>query len=290
MRVLVLGANGFTARHLIPHLKQHSENEIYYSSLSAGDGANWLCCDLTVPSAVESLLKRVEPDQIYQLAGSFTNHYETDYLSNVVSSRNILESILKVNNDCRVLLVGSCAEYGSVRPEDNPVKEDHPLDPTSVYGLSKAYQSIMMRFYHNLHHCNVVMARPFNLLGRGISTKLFIGSLYEQIEAYKGGWISRIVLGNLRHRRDYIDIEQAVRYYDLIMRCGQAGEVYNVGSGTGIMIYDLLERIMKDNGLSMDIIEERPDNQTDKIDVKDLTANVAKIKSLATPVQRYVPE
>lgn len=280
MRILVLGANGFTARHLIERLKQNSENEIYCSSLSAENIANWLPCDLTVQSAVESLLTSVEPHQIYQLAGSFTNHYETDYLSNVVASKNVLESLLKYENNCRVLLVGSSAEYGAVRPEHNPVKEDHPLNPTSVYGLSKAYQSIMMRFYHNVYQCNVVMARPFNLLGRGISRKLFVGSLYEQIDDYKGGRISRIVLGNLRHRRDYIEIEQAVMYYDLIMRSGQPGEVYNVGSGTGIVIYDLLKRIMEDSELGMDIVEERPQNQTNKIDVKDLIADVAKINSL----------
>lgn len=289
MRVLVLGANGFTARNLIEHLKQNSENQIYCSSLSAEGGDNWLACDLTVQSAVDSLLERVKPDQIYQLAGSFTNHYETDYLSNVVASRNILESILKIKNNCRVLLVGSSAEYGSVSPEDNPVKEDHPLNPISIYGLSKAHQSTMMRFYHNVHQCDVVMARTFNLLGRGLSPNLFIGSLHEQIDAYKSGRIPRIRLGNLRHTRDYIDIGKAVRYYDLIMRSGQAGEVYNVGSGAGIVIYDLASRIMADSGLSMDVIEERLHDQTNKIDVKVLIASMAKLNSLDTFISKGTP-
>jgi GDP-4-dehydro-6-deoxy-D-mannose reductase len=281
MRILVLGAKGFTARHLIERLRQDPENEIYRSSLSAEAGANSLACDLTDQSAVASLLERVRPDQIYQLAGSFTNDYETDYSSNVLTSKNILDSILNVENNCRVLLVGSSAEYGSVHSEDNPVKEDHPLNPTSVYGLSKAYQRVMMSYYHSVYLCNV-MARPFNLSGRGISTQLFIGSVYEQIDAYKAGRISAILLGNLRHRRDYIDIDQAVKYYELIMKKGVAGEVYNVGSGTGILIYDLLKGIMNDHGLSMDIIEERPHNQPNKVDVKELIANMAKTNALDT--------
>src|SRR5438552_368802 len=192
MRVLILGANGFTARYLIQHLKQNFNDEIYCSSLRPGDSASWLVCDLTVQKDVDSLMAEVRPQQVYQLAGSFTNHYETDYLSNVVTSRNVLESIVKTWTNCRVLLVGSSAEYGSVKRGDNPVTEDHPLNPRSVYGLTKAYQTLMMLFYHKVHGCNVVMARPFNLLGPGLSTRLFVGSLYQQIDAYKVGRISKI--------------------------------------------------------------------------------------------------
>src|SRR6185503_6151295 len=110
MRVLVLGAHGFTGRHLIQHLRRESANEIFLSSLSAEAEPGLLPCDLISQSAVESLLKLVQPDQIYQLAGSFTNDYQTDYLSNVLTSRNILEGVLKIERNCRILLVGSSAE------------------------------------------------------------------------------------------------------------------------------------------------------------------------------------
>ncbi len=282
MKVLVLGASGFTARHLIEILSAGPDNEIYCSSLSDEPGDNWIECDLTVQAATDSLLDQVQPDQIYQLAGSFTNHYETDYLSNVVASRNILESVLKKKRDCRVLLVGSAAEYGLVSPEDNPVLEDHPLNPISIYGLTKVYQSDLMRFFRNVHDANVVMARPFNLVGKGISDKLFPGAVHKQIEEYKAGQRSRIILGNLSHRRDYIKVEAAVKYYELIMKTGRAGEVYNVGSGKGMTTRDLLKAIMEETGLSMDLVEERPVNDANKLDVKEVVADVTKVNSLAS--------
>jgi GDP-4-dehydro-6-deoxy-D-mannose reductase len=281
MKVLVLGASGFTARHLIENLSADPDNEVYCSSLSAEHETNWIECNLTVQAATDSLVEQVQPDQIYQLAGSFTNHYETDYLSNVVASRNILESVLKKKSDCRILLVGSAAEYGLVRPEDNPVGEDHPLNPISIYGLTKVYQTDLMRFFRNVHNADVVMARAFNLLGKGISDKLFPGAVHKQIDEYKAGQRSKIILGNLSHRRDYIKVEEAVKYYELIMKAGRAGEVYNVGSGQGIVIRDLLQAIMEENGLSMELVEERPVNDANKLDVKEVIADVTKLNSLA---------
>jgi GDP-4-dehydro-6-deoxy-D-mannose reductase len=280
MKVLVLGANGFTARHLIERLKQNPENEIYCSSLSVKEEANWLACDLTIESAAHSLIDVVQPDQIYQLAGSFSNDYDTDYRSNVVATRNILEGILKTNKTCRILLVGSSAEYGFVRAEDNPVKEDHPLNPATVYGLTKVYQTHLMRFYYGLHRLNILMARPFNLFGQGISTKLFVGAVYKQIEEYKDGRISKIIVGNLQHSRDYIKIEQAVEYYELIMKSGRAGEIYNVGSGTAVVMHDLLKSIMEESGLGMDVVEERRVDNVLKLDIKNLIASLDKIHSL----------
>lgn len=281
MKVLVLGAGGFTARHLIENLKADPDNEIYCSSLSAQPGDNWIECNLTVQAATHSLLEQVQPDQIYQLAGSFTNHYETDYLANVVASRHIIESVIKVKKACRVLLVGSAAEYGLVRPEDNPVREDHPLNPISIYGLTKVYQTDLMRFFRNVHDCDVLLARPFNLLGQGISARLFPGAVERQIKEYKTGHRSKITLGNLSHRRDYIRVEAAVKYYELIMKSGRSGEVYNVGSGKGVVIRDLLQAILEENGLSMDLVEERPVTDANKLDVKEVVADVTKINSLA---------
>lgn len=281
MKVLVLGASGFTARHLIENLRADPDNEIFCSSLSAEGGANWIECDLTIPAATDSLVEQAQPDQIYQLAGSFTNHYETDYLSNVVASRNILESILKTKRECRVLLIGSAAEYGLVRPEDNPISEDHPLNPISIYGLTKVYQTDLMRFFRNVHDADVVMARPFNLIGKDISERLFPGAVQKQIAEYKAGERSEIILGNLSHRRDYIKVEAAVKYYELIMKTGRAGEVYNVGSGKGTTIRDLLKAIMEENGLSMDLVEERAVSDTNKLDVKEVIADVTKVNSLA---------
>jgi nucleoside-diphosphate-sugar epimerase len=158
------------------------------------------------------------------------------------------------------------------------------LNPISVYGLTKVYQTQLMRLYHAVHRMDVVMARPFNLLGQGVSPRLFVGRVQQQLESYLKGEISRIALGNLRHRRDYISVEKAVAAYELIMNRGQAGEVYNVGSGRSIAIRELLEKMLAEHGLSMDIVDEQLNDESGKPDIKDLYADLSKISRLEKKV------
>ena len=127
--------------------------------------------------------------------------------------------------------MGSAAEYGAIRPEDNPVKESQPLNAASVYGLTKVFQTSLMSYYCNRNNMDIVMARTFNLLGRGLSSNLFVGRLLEQVEAFKKGEQPFIELGNLDNYRDYIPIAEAVKNYARIMDFGEAGTVYHVASG-----------------------------------------------------------
>jgi GDP-4-dehydro-6-deoxy-D-mannose reductase len=280
MKVLILGANGFTGRELIRHLERSAAHEIYCAALSLPESPRSFECDLTCAESVLSLVTTTRPAQVYHLAGRFTNDYEVDYAANVVSTKNLLDGIRKLQIDCRVLLVGSSAEYGLVEPTENPVEEEHDLNPISVYGLTKVFQTQLMRLYHTVHRMDVVLARPFNLLGRGVSPRLFVGRVQQQIESYLKGEISRIVLGNLRHRRDYISVEKAVAAYELIMNHGQAGEVYNVGSGHSIAIRELLKNMLAEHGLSMDIVDEQLNDDSGRPDIKDLYADLSKISRL----------
>lgn len=243
-------------------------------------GKDWHQCDLSSSTAVNDLIVEVKPDRIYHLAASFSNQYEIDYRVNVLSTKNILDSILKLNVNCRVLLIGSAAEYGIVPECDNPVKEDHVLAPVSIYGLMKVYQTHLMKYCFSTYKMDVVMARTFNLLGKGMSNKLFVGRVHEEIEQYKRGNISKIVLGNLENKRDYVEVGDAMKYYQAIMNHGVSGQVYNVGSGKSIRIRDLLRIILEENDLSFDVIETRTPDYSNKIDVSDIYADICKVVNL----------
>ena len=280
MRVLVTGAGGFSGRHLVTYLVSNHSGDISCTSPTSKAGKNWFSCDLTEREAVSQLIEQVAPDQIYHLAGLNSNDLDADYRVNVLSAQNILETIIETQRQCRVLLIGSSAEYGFVREEDNPVNEDHVLTPMTIYGLTKVYQTYLMKFYYSRYNLDIVMARPFNLMGRDAPTNLFIGRIYEQIEAFQAARASKIVVGNLENRRDYIPIEEAVRHYVLIMQRGNSGEIYNVGSGTSIPIRDVLKQILEENGLSMAIVEEHRPALPHKFDIKNLVADIAKLKTL----------
>lgn len=265
MKVLITGANGFSAFHLIKLLSQDAGITIYRTDLND--------CDLAQYLDIEKLLNTIKPDQIYHLAGSFTNDYQKDYTSNVLSTKNIFDALLKLNLSCKVLLIGSAAEYGV--PVTNPISEDSLLKPVSVYGLTKVFQTHLMQYYATAHGLDLVMARTFNLMGRGISNRLFVGKLYEQIDQFKKGEISQIVLGDLSAERDYIDVEEAVLYYRAIMNHGNG--IYNVGSGRPVKIADLLSRILKENGLASEVVQEK---STNKSCVAQIYADVTKLMNI----------
>ncbi|MBD2199021.1 MULTISPECIES: NAD-dependent epimerase/dehydratase family protein [Calothrix] len=281
IKILVTGASGFTGRHLVKHLNKNTEIQVYCNYRNSSEShPNYFNCDLTDEESVYKLIETIKPAQIYHLAGSFSNDYNTDYLNNVISTRNILEAILKAKICCRVLLIGSSAEYGLIKEEDNPVNENQCLNPISIYGLTKVYQNHLMLFYFHVHKLDIVMARTFNLMGKGISEKLFIGRIYKQIEDYQKGLIDKIVLGDLRSYRDYISIQQAVKYYESITNYGISGEVYNVGSGLSLRLDIILEKILQENGLNMDVIEIQNISNKNKLNINNIYADISKFQSL----------
>lgn len=274
------GASGFTATHLLPLLPSRPQQKIFLTDVKKTTGQNSFCCNLSRKAEVNRLIETTRPDQIYHLAGAFSNTYEKDYRANVLSTKNILDACLKLSLKCRILLIGSSAEYGNVSENDNPVREDQPLNPVSIYGLTKSFQTGLMHYYHNVFSLNIVMARMFNILGQGIPNSLFIGRVYELINEYKEGSISKISLGNLQHRRDYLDVREAVKDYKCIMEHGISGEIYNVGSGKSMRTYDLLKQILNDNNISIDIVEEKVSIDPCRIDIKNMYADRSKLDAL----------
>ncbi len=280
MRVLITGASGFTARHLVKLLSDEPRQELYLTGRMTKGGNDIYACDLTEPGSALTLVKRVKPQQIYHLAGSFSNEYETDYKTNVVATKNLLEAIVNLKLDCRVLLVGSAAEYGYVNARDNPINENHPLRPITIYGLTKAYQSKLMHFYHWAHSLDLVMARTFNLLGKGMSERLFVGHVDAQIGQLIRGERTKIVVGNLHSRRDYINVTDAVTHYRTIINQGSAGEIYNVGSGKPIKMLELLATILGQVGLGMEVVEQIGQAAATRNDVPEVFADISKLRQL----------
>src|SRR5258708_4596382 len=187
MITLVTGATGGFGRILSAWLRQHSSNPIVLTSRAPRQADDCLACDLTDREALRALVRRVRPRLVYHLAGSFSNQYETDYAVNALSARHLLDALRDETLDTRVVFIGSAAEYGVILPDENPVVEDRPLRPVSVYGLTKAFQTQIAGMYAHQHGSNVVVARVFNVLAPGLSERLFVGRVEQLIARYRRG-------------------------------------------------------------------------------------------------------
>lgn len=278
MKIIVTGADGFTGKHLVPLLQADAQNQILQLAQTS-DNTDIDALDLCDADAVAALIKAQQPDRIYHLAGSFSNDYAQDYAANVVTSKNILAAVAAINSTCRILLIGSAAEYGMVAATDNPVKESHQLNPMSVYGLTKTYQTLLFKYYYNALQLNVIMARTFNLFGAGMSQKLFAGRVYAQINKLKAGEIGEIQVGNLNAYRDFIHVDAAVRHYQRVMEYGEPGDIYNIGTGKAIQVRELLAKILGENALDMSVIRENVTSAQQQ-EVDTVYADISKFAAL----------
>ena len=259
MKILITGANGFSGRKMQELLR--AKNKLTLADISTAPHVT--TCDLTNFEQTLALLRKTKPQKIYHFTGSFTNNYERDYKCNVVATKNILDAVLELKLKTRILLIGSSAEYGMVKKKDNPIAESYPLNPVSIYGLTKVNQT---------KHSKAASA--------------LFDKLYQQIELYKAGQLAHITVGNTGNKRDYISIDEAIKYYRLIMDEGEQGEVYNVGTGKSIQISALLKNILKEEKVKSTAVKAMTGLQKNKMDVSDIRADIKKLNRLSASFKR----
>jgi nucleoside-diphosphate-sugar epimerase len=257
MSFLVTGAKGGFGRILAQWLQQQANEPVWLTDIADETHEFYIKCDMGNADAIRALIKRVQPQRIFHLAGSFSNLYDLDYQINALSARHLCETLITEHCDARLILIGSAAEYGFVRPNENPVREDHVLQPVSIYGITKAMQTLFAVFYAQRYSIDVVVARLFNLNAPGLSERLFVGRMEQLIAQFKRKQIKHIEVGNLESQRDYIGIEEAIPQLLLIAEKGKAGEVYHVGSGQPVQIRGLLTEMLTASGLDMSVVREK---------------------------------
>ena len=187
MNILITGATGFVGSHLLKHLRQQQTDRCIALARRPMQDPDSVLCNLEDLQQVTSVLKKIQPSVIYHIAGSFSNNYEIDYKSNVLCAKNLLDALVELQFPCRLVLMGSAAEYGEVATANNPISEQQILQPISIYGWTKAAQSQLASVYAQSFGVDVMVARTFNLIGEGASDKLFIGRVQKQINAVLAG-------------------------------------------------------------------------------------------------------
>ena len=253
-KVLVTGATGALGQAAIARMQIEGRYTVVASSRHASDtGAIQL--DVRDRARFVAAINRIKPDLVLHFAATFANEFDEAYAVNVEAARHLLEAVQQSESSIQVLLVGSAAEYGVVRPEENPVREDRVLAPVSVYGLTKAWQTQLAGLYA-CRGVNVVVARVFNLDGPGLSERLFVGRLQKQIDDILAGRKSMIELGPLGAIRDYVSTDEAVNQMLAIAACGESGRVYHIASGIPIVMRDLLMRHLAMHKLDISIVQE----------------------------------
>jgi nucleoside-diphosphate-sugar epimerase len=171
------------------------------------------------------------------LAGiAFVAHGDAEaiYRTNVVGTRNLLEALAKSGSTPRSVLLASSANiYGNAKVE--PIIETTPAAPANDYAVSKLAMEYMARLW--LDRLPITLVRPFNYTGVGQSLDFLLPKIVDHFKRRA----PVLELGNLNVVRDFSDIRSVVKQYRLLLESGDSGGVYNICSGQG---YSLLEIII----------------------------------------------
>jgi GDP-4-dehydro-6-deoxy-D-mannose reductase len=250
--VLIFGAGGFCARHLLKRLR--AEN---ISSISGADVQPYPPRDLkldayynaniTDEAQVNEIVRSVKPDTVFHLAGLNCGSPADVYRVNLLGSIHLLEALRKFAPQAHVLMVGSAAEYGYVPEEDMPINETFPCHPESPYGISKYAMTLTALEYVRHWGMKIVVARPFNIVGAGVPSSLVVGAILERtrkaIEKLENPVILRV--GSLDTQRDFIAVQDVVESYVRLIQGDYWGEVFNICSGKPRSIRTVIEMILK---------------------------------------------
>ena len=265
MRILITGITGFMGSHLAGYLIENGHNNISGVIRSGSDRISNIDfieskldlheCDLLDAATLELIISKVKPDLVFHLASelpraNFTGNPVNMYLSNIVGTLNLLESVRAHSTETKIIMAGSSREYGAILPDECPVKEDHPLNPADPYALSKTAQFFMGYEYFKHFGMKIFFARVFYLTGPGQPDGFVCSSIARQAVLVKKGLSPNIVIGNREVRRDFVDVRDVANALYLISEGGRPGEVYNVCSVKGHRIEDVLNIIK--NLLKMD--------------------------------------
>lgn len=280
-KVLVTGASGALAPAVIKCLRDQG----YFVITSSRNEKNNcdIICDFRYKKQILNMLELSSPDIIVHLAVIFSGNFDEMYKVNVLSARYILEFLQNNKKKARVVLIGSASEYGLIKPEENPISENHVLVPVTSYAVSKAWQTQLMAMYAK-GEIEVICARIFNLYGERVSEKTFAGSLQYQIESVLTGRQSKIIVGNLSGVRDYISTTEAAEQIANIISYGVHQNIYHVASGIPSVMRDFAMKQLQINGLEGAILEEKVFFNSSMIDLPVIFADVKKTMALTLSV------
>lgn len=271
-RALITGITGFAGSHLAEYiLADHPEVEVYgtyrWRSRTENietfeDRVKLVETELRDATSVHQMLEKVRPDLIFHLAAqsfvpsSWSGPAET-FTTNVTGQIHLFEAVRSLGLDPHIQIACSSEEYGLVKPDEVPIVETNPLRPLSPYGVSKVAQDYMGYQYHQSYGLKIVRTRAFNHTGprRG---EVFVASNFaKQIALIEKGRREPVIqVGNLEAVRDFTDVRDMARAYWLAALKGEPGEVYNIATGVGVTISDLLDRLLKLSTVEVTVVQD----------------------------------
>lgn len=252
MRLCITGAGGFAGSYLMELLVR--EGHEVHGILSPRNNRNNLTSiadriflypvDLQDAAATEGVLDTIRPEGVFHLASyaipsqSFRLVREVLQLNPLVTI-NLFEALRVLKLQCRVICISSVDVYriGS----DELLAEEKATGPSNPYGISKYTQELLCQYYGRVYNLHSIRLRPFLFIGPRQKPVFAIPSFCRQMVRIERGIQNPMIeVGNIDVIRDYSDVRDIVKGFLQAFSHGRDGEVYNLCSGKGVALREIL--------------------------------------------------
>lgn len=259
MNILVTGAAGFIASHLIEELLKYRNNIVvgidnFYSGTKENiefiKSTDKYCnfkfeeADIRDFDEIDKIIKKYEIEQVYHLAAiaSVQESINNPILShdvNIKGTLNILEAS-RHSNVRRIVFSSSAAVYGD--EPSLPKNENSQTKPISPYGCEKIASEEYMKLYDNLYSIETVILRYFNVYGERQSVKSdYSGVISLFVKKFKNNE-TPVIYGDGNQYRDFVYVKDIVIANIKAMNTANiSGEIFCIGTGDKTSINDLFD-------------------------------------------------
>lgn len=279
--VLITGGAGFVGTTLTSRLLAAGRHVVIYDNFftttrpPAAPGLAVVEGDVRDAQRLRSALLEHRPAGVVHLAAlhyiPYCDAHPVDTIDvNVVGTQALLEACREASID-RLVFASTAAVYAvSSTPHD----EDALIAPQDVYGLSKRFGEEQVATFHRQTGTPCVVARLFNVFGRGETNPHVIPEILRQLREHPGV----LHLGNIEARRDYVHVTDVAAAVQAFLDAAVAGCcTYNVGTGVGSSVADIVAALEAATGHSI-TIEQSPDKMR-PVDRPNLQADNRRIRA-----------
>lgn len=261
MKILVTGAAGFIASHVVDAYLKEGHQVVGVDDLSRGrksninPGLKFYACDIRDRGAVERIFEAEKPDIINHHAAQMDVRRGVrepifDAQVNILGGINLLTAAVQTRVR-RFIYIGTAgAGYGE--PDRMPVPEDFPINPITPYGISKHTVEHYLFTFRFLYGLEYVVLRYGNVYGPRQSSQGEAGVFAIFSEQMLAGQ-QPVIYGDGSKVRDYVYISDVVAANVAALHKG-TNEIFNISSGVETtdkevfdIVRDLLQKTVQPN-------------------------------------------